>query len=79
MCNRYAKVILDDSGLSKGYGSEGSDIYRDSIASRKTGPLSSGPVHFNTGPADIIQKYGTGPVDSYQLDLNCTVWQIVRS
>ena len=50
-----------------------------SIASRKTGPLSSGPVHYNTGPADNIQKYGTGPVDSVQLDLNCTVRQIVRS
>ena len=46
---------------------------------RKTGPLSSGPVHYNTRPADIIQKYGTGPVDSVQLDLNCTVRQIVRS
>ena len=32
------------------------------IASRKTGPSSSGPVHYNTGPAEIIQKYGTGPI-----------------
>ena len=49
------------------------------IALRKTGPSSPGPVHYNTGPADNIQKYGTGPVDSVQLDLNCTVRQIVRS
>ena len=31
------------------------------IASQPTGPFDSGPVHYNTGPADIIQKYGTGP------------------
>ena len=49
------------------------------IASRKTGPSSPGPVHYNTGPADIIQNYGTGPVYSVQLDLNCTVRQIMRS
>ena len=40
------------------------------IALRKTGPSSPGPVRYITGPADIIQKYGTGPVDSVQIDLN---------
>ena len=32
------------------------------IALQPTGPFNSGPVHYNTGPAEIIQKYGTGPI-----------------
>ena len=54
-------------------------FYNKCIALRKTGPSSPGPVHYNTGPANIIQKYGTGPVDSVKLGLNSTVRQIVRS
>ena len=43
------------------------------IASQPTSPFSSGPVHYNTGPADIIQKYGTGPSDSVPSYLNCYI------
>ena len=55
------------------------DSHAICIASQPTSPFSSGPVHYNTGPADIIQKYGTGPSDSVPSYLNCTLRLIVRS